>query len=87
MVSTSSDKSFRLWDLSPLETKSAPTSRQVVKEHSRPVDSAAYLVTDDGLTVWTADTLGALKQWTIPSVRTGTLPLLTSDWRWPSCLC
>jgi len=70
LISTSSDKSFRLWDLTPLETRAAPTFKQVVKDHTRPVDSAAYAVAEDGsLTVWTADSMGVLKQWSMPLVR------------------
>ncbi len=70
LVSTSSDKTFRLWDLSPLETRSSPTSRQIVKEHTRPVDTAAYALVVDAevstVTVYTADSMGVIKQWAIP---------------------
>lgn len=68
LISTSSDKSFRLWDLSPLEIREAPTFKQAIKEHTRPVDAAASAVEDGALTVWTADSMGVLKQWHIPLV-------------------
>lgn len=73
LVSASSDKSFRLWDLSPLETKAIPVSRQVVKEHTRPVDAAVFAVSDDNkeptVSMWTADSMGVMKEWKIPQVR------------------
>lgn len=76
LLSTSSDRTFRLWDLSPLESREVPTSRQTVKEHTRPVESASFEVsshkepTDRNVDVWTADSLGAIKQWSIKQVRT-----------------
>lgn len=54
--------------MAPLEERKPPTFKQVVKEHTRPVDSAAYVVSDEGLTVWTADSMGVLKQWSMPLV-------------------
>lgn len=87
LLSTSSDKSFQLWDLSPLEEKRRPVSRQVVKEHSRPIDSAAFrLSDDDSLTVWTADSLGALKQWAMPQVGVLFISALTADGFWAACV-
>ncbi|RSH82685.1 uncharacterized protein EHS24_007679 [Apiotrichum porosum] len=78
LLSTSSDKSFRLWDLSPLTEKGIPVSRQVVKEHTRPVDSAAYALCEEEpsiMLVWTADSMGVLKEWKISHLPTGTYPL------------
>ncbi|TXT16073.1 hypothetical protein VHUM_00576 [Vanrija humicola] len=74
LLSTSSDKTFRLWNLSPLESRGLPTHRQTVKEHTRPVEAASYEVsshkepTERTVGVWTADSLGSIKQWTVKQI-------------------
>lgn len=82
LLSTSSDKSFRLWDLSPLTEKGIPVSRQVVKEHTRPVDSAAYALCEEEpsiMLVWTADSMGVLKEWKISHVSFAFIVTLSHD--------
>ncbi|KAK8843940.1 hypothetical protein IAR55_006732 [Kwoniella newhampshirensis] len=80
LLSTSSDRTCRLWDLSPLSTpeKTAPRSVQTIKEHTRPVECATYRVELDGsgrpsgrLSVWTGDSLGAIKRWETSSGKLG----------------
>ncbi|KAL1413263.1 hypothetical protein Q8F55_001018 [Vanrija albida] len=74
LLSTSSDRTFRLWDLSPLEKRELPTVRQTVKEHTRPVESATFEVsshaepTERTVDVWTGDSLGAIKQWSVKQI-------------------
>jgi len=70
LVSTSSDKTFCIWNLAPLSRDASPVCVQVVREHSRPVQCAtwrAVLDADDRptgvLTLWTADSMGFIKQW------------------------
>jgi WD40 repeat protein len=69
LLTTSSDRTIRLWDLSPLQTDdggSAPISALPLKEHTRPVDCAAWRVDDSGqLAIWTADSMGIIKEWEI----------------------
>jgi WD40 repeat protein len=67
LLSTSSDRTARLWDLRPLADGSDPECVQILRQHTRPVECAAYrTATPDmpGCIVWTADSLGAIKQWT-----------------------
>lgn len=69
LLSTSSDRTCRLWDLMPLQSRQAPVCRQVVKLHTRPVETAAYFVGEDlTVTVWTSDSMGVIKEWTINKV-------------------
>ncbi|WWD22567.1 hypothetical protein CI109_107060 [Kwoniella shandongensis] len=72
LLSTSSDRTCRLWDLSSLSTPTttAPRSVQTLKDHTRPVECATYKVEVDGngrptgaLGVWTGDSLGIIKKW------------------------
>lgn len=46
---------------------------QTIKEHTRPVDSAAYFIpeagTQDNIIVWTSDSLGVIKRWNLSKVR------------------
>jgi WD40 repeat protein len=69
LLTTSSDRTIRLWDLSPLQTDdggSAPISALPLKEHTRPVDCAAWRVDESGhLAIWTADSMGIIKEWEI----------------------
>jgi len=45
-----------------------PRSTLPVKEHTRPVDCAAWRVDEVGhLTIWTADSMGVIKEWEIES--------------------
>ncbi|BEJ12499.1 hypothetical protein CspHIS471_0209590 [Cutaneotrichosporon sp. HIS471] len=80
LLSTSSDKSCRLWDLSPLQTRERPTTLQIIKDHTRPVETAAFRVPEElasPLTVWTADSMGVIKEWTIPQIIVGLQAPLT----------
>lgn len=68
LLTTSSDRSIRLWDLRSLlsDTETAPRSTLPVKEHSRPVDCSAWRVDENGqLAIWTADSMGVIKEWEI----------------------
>lgn len=68
LISTSSDKSVRLWDLRPLADGQPPTIRQTLKEHSRPVDCVAVRESSghaEPLSIWTADSMGVIKEWRI----------------------
>lgn len=73
LLSTSSDKTCRLWDLSPLARNEEPSTLQTIKEHTRPVDAATYWIPEaaapDNLSVWTSDSLGVIKRWSISKVR------------------
>lgn len=72
LLSTSSDKTCRLWDLSALEKHEGPPTIQTIKEHTRPVDSAAYWTSETApqgkFTVWTSDSLGVIKRWSMERV-------------------
>ncbi|KIR43751.1 cytoplasmic protein [Cryptococcus deuterogattii 99/473] len=73
LLSTSSDRTCRLWDLSEtLKDNGNARSSQILKEHTRPVECAAWKadVDEDGkpmetITVWTGDSLGVIKKWKV----------------------
>ncbi|WVQ76246.1 hypothetical protein IAR50_005911 [Cryptococcus sp. DSM 104548] len=75
LLSTSSDRTVRLWSIASLvkpERDGKAETQQIIKEHTRPVECAAYRFEVDaegqstgGLTVWTADSLGVIKQWQV----------------------
>jgi WD40 repeat protein len=68
LITTSSDRSIRLWDLTPLKEGVMPKSTLPIKEHTRPVDCAAWRFDEAGhLTIWTADSMGVIKEWEIES--------------------
>ena len=67
LVSTSSDKTIRIWDLSSLENETKPISIETYKEHTRPVDSVAVADFEEPtgwlLVLWTGDSMGILREW------------------------
>ncbi|EIW67921.1 hypothetical protein TREMEDRAFT_63809 [Tremella mesenterica DSM 1558] len=69
LLSTSSDRSLRLWDLSPLQENNPPICIQTIREHTRPVESSTYRIfTDESgqrteVYIWTSDSLGVMKEW------------------------
>ncbi|WRT63755.1 uncharacterized protein IL334_000680 [Kwoniella shivajii] len=74
LLSTSSDRTIRIWDLSSLSTstKTSPRSIQNIKEHTRPVECSILKLHLDGngrstggMDVWTGDSLGLIKKWEI----------------------
>lgn len=68
LLTTSSDRSLRLWNLSSLLDggSDAPRSALPVKEHSRPVDCCTWRIDEMGhLAIWTADSMGVIKEWEI----------------------
>ncbi|OXC71158.1 cytoplasmic protein [Cryptococcus neoformans Ze90-1] len=73
LLSTSSDRTCRLWDLSEvLKGDGNARSSQILKEHTRPVECATWKadVDKDGkpmgtFTVWTGDSLGVIKKWKV----------------------
>lgn len=72
LLSTSSDRSCRLWDLSSLQNGQRPKCLQIIKDHTRPIETATYRISEElasPLTVWTADSMGVIKEWAIPRVR------------------
>lgn len=49
-----------------LSTGREPECIQVIRSHSRPVECSAVQVEEDGsLRIWTADSLGVIKEWTV----------------------
>ncbi|OJA18508.1 hypothetical protein AZE42_08721 [Rhizopogon vesiculosus] len=63
LISSSSDKIVKFWDLTDATEKS-PQPAGSVSAHSRPVESIAGAVNADGsVTLLTADTMGVLKVW------------------------
>ncbi|ORY34227.1 cytoplasm protein [Naematelia encephala] len=70
LVSTSTDRSIRLWDLTALKSKLAPITTQVVRAHHRPVDCVVWRADGLTITLWSADSMGVIKQW---SLRDGSL--------------
>ncbi|WVQ80270.1 hypothetical protein IAT38_002375 [Cryptococcus sp. DSM 104549] len=78
LLSTSSDRACRVWDLSALAAVVAVAEAQegslegkipcvqVLRNHTRPVECAAYKVEEDGtVVVWTGDSLGVIKRWEV----------------------
>ncbi|WVF65983.1 hypothetical protein IAT40_000721 [Kwoniella sp. CBS 6097] len=70
LLSTSSDRTIRVWDISDLQL--APRSIQTLKQHTRPVECSVYKLQLDSageptgaISVWTGDSLGAIKRWEI----------------------
>lgn len=66
LLSTSSDRTIRLWDLRPLVVEQTPAHIQTLRQHTRPVDCTAWRQDSHaiGIHVWTGDSLGVIKQWT-----------------------
>ncbi|WWC85896.1 uncharacterized protein L201_000763 [Kwoniella dendrophila CBS 6074] len=78
LLSTSSDRTIKLWDLSSLTSSSASSSSfqprciQTMKEHTRPVECSIYKLEIDingkptgGITIYTGASLGTIKKWGI----------------------
>ncbi|KAN0128476.1 WD40-repeat-containing domain protein [Lactarius tabidus] len=69
LVSSSSDKSVRFWDLSSPDSPGGLPPVGSISAHSRPVESlAAYLDvtgTSPHLVLFTADTMGVIKVWDV----------------------
>ncbi|WVW81894.1 hypothetical protein I302_103893 [Kwoniella bestiolae CBS 10118] len=72
LLSTSSDRTIKLWDLSSLSssTSEKPRCEQTIKEHTRPVECSTLRLEVDtngrptgGITVYTGDSLGSIKAW------------------------
>ncbi|WVQ93618.1 hypothetical protein IAU59_000694 [Kwoniella sp. CBS 9459] len=70
LLSTSSDRTIRIWDISDLQA--TPRSIQTLKDHTRPVECSVYRLNVDpsgqptgGISVWTGDSLGAIKRWEV----------------------
>jgi len=85
LVSGSSDKSVRFWDLSsPLSADGLPPVGSI-SAHSRPVESlAAYLDTTTSpprLVLFTADTMGVLNVWDVVKDTTERSPIWRSTLR------
>lgn len=65
LISTSSDRTFRCWDISATPM-TKPTAELPVKLHTRPVECSAWKVDDvgqDGVLLWTADSMGVICEW------------------------
>ncbi|OCF44065.1 cytoplasmic protein [Kwoniella heveanensis CBS 569] len=73
LLSTSSDRTIRLWDISDLSSGApSPRSIQTIKEHIRPVECSVYKVEvcaagqpTGAISVWTGDSLGTIKRWEV----------------------
>ncbi|BEI81798.1 hypothetical protein CcaverHIS002_0209580 [Cutaneotrichosporon cavernicola] len=68
LLTASWDKTVRVWDA------------KIIKDHTRPVETAAFRVPEElasPLTVWTADSMGVIKEWTIPQIVVGLQAPLT----------
>jgi WD40 repeat protein len=70
LLSTSSDRSIKLWRLGERPLSEGLDCAQTLKLHSRPVDCSAVSQTenDDGevqTRVWTADSMGVIHEWSI----------------------
>ncbi|WWC66639.1 uncharacterized protein I206_100542 [Kwoniella pini CBS 10737] len=77
LLSTSSDRTIKLWDLSSISpsisnTTSKPKCIQNVKEHTRPVECSIYKLELDlngkptgGIDLYTGDSLGLIKRWNV----------------------
>lgn len=64
LVSTSSDRSIKLWNISFDDVIVKAQCEQTIKEHTRPVDQSEIGLVDGQVTLWTADSMGTIKQWT-----------------------
>jgi len=85
LVSGSSDKSVRFWDLSSPLSSDGPTPVGSISAHTRPVESlAAYLDTSTNpphLVLFTADTMGVIKVWDVVKDSTEGPPIWRSTLR------
>ncbi|KAK4687523.1 hypothetical protein P7C73_g2604, partial [Tremellales sp. Uapishka_1] len=76
LLSTSSDRTFRLWALRPLLAGDRPFHLQTIKDHTRPIECVAWSEELDAnstptgeISVWTGDSMGIIKQWLLKSGR------------------
>lgn len=70
LLSTSSDRTVRIWSLGTLSAGGSPECVQVIRAHSRPVECSAVRPEEDGrLRVWTGDSLGLIKEWIVTDGR------------------
>ena len=73
LVSTSSDRTIRLWDLTTLQQGKTPRCVDIINQHTRPVDCAAVAAVPDEenpdaghrVTFWTGDSMGVLNEWIV----------------------
>ena len=64
LLSTSSDRSIKVWQTSVTDIGIEADCVQTIKEHTRPVDKSEIGLENDQILVWTADSMGTIKQWT-----------------------
>ncbi|KAH7926290.1 WD40 repeat-like protein [Leucogyrophana mollusca] len=80
LISSSSDKIVRIWDISDATEGKALTAVGSISAHTRPVESISAEANVDGsVTLFTADTMGVIKVWTLEKE-------LGSQPRWRSVL-
>lgn len=64
LISSSSDKSIRLWDLSTFEDRQPLQSVGSISAHTRPVSClSAHALSETSAMLYTADTMGMIKAW------------------------
>ncbi|OSX65158.1 hypothetical protein POSPLADRAFT_1053931 [Postia placenta MAD-698-R-SB12] len=64
LISSSSDKTLRFWDLSTYQNGQPLHSVGSLSAHTRPVESLnAYPLSDSSAILYTADTMGVIKVW------------------------
>ncbi|KIM57064.1 hypothetical protein SCLCIDRAFT_29121 [Scleroderma citrinum Foug A] len=80
LVSSSSDKTIRFWDLGDAVERKAITPIGSLSAHTRPVEClASYVVSPTEVTLFTGDTMGIIKVWKLEK-ESGSQP------RWRSVL-
>ncbi|ORX34773.1 WD40-repeat-containing domain protein [Kockovaella imperatae] len=68
LLSTSSDKTIRVWDLELLRSGQAPSCVQVLRDHTRPITSCTLQYGAE-MFVWTGDSMGVVIKWTVRNRR------------------
>ena len=63
LLSTSSDRSIKLWEIISAGDSVDARCVQTIREHTRPVDKSTSSIENDRTMVWTADSMGTIKQW------------------------
>lgn len=61
LLSSSSDRTVRLWSLRDVGNGSDPLCVQTIKDHNRPVDCLAR----QGTAIFTADSMGVIKEYRV----------------------
>jgi WD40 repeat protein len=70
LLSSSSDKTVRVWDLRDLTIGRRPRCCQVIKDHSRPVDCLSWVLNESlEVIVYTADSMGVIMKWELQAGR------------------